>query len=190
MSNSTTETRNLIEAHAHGDPHAFSKLLDHYQGDLWGYLVNHMHRRQDAEDLYQDIMVRALNKMGTLRDPGKFRSWLFAIAINAVRSFFRRRPMVSLDHDEKGDYLLPPNPSANPNPHVQLEKQEQLKHLRLAMRHLPERDRQILLLDTMAELPQQEIADQLNLNLNTVKTIIRRAKIKLASFMVEVAHGK
>lgn len=57
------------------------------------------------------------------------------------------------------------------------------------LQRLPQRDREVLILATMSGLPQQDIADQCNMNLNTVKTIIRRAKIKLARFMTEVEYG-
>jgi RNA polymerase sigma factor (sigma-70 family) len=81
-----------------------------------------------------------------------------------------------------------PIPDPRQQPQTTLERKQHLQRLKHCLLKLPERDREVLLLDAMADLPQQEIAARMDLNLNTVKTIIRRAKIKLARWMVEVTH--
>ncbi len=178
------KTTNLIVAHKQGDPRAFEMLLEDFKGDLWGYLVNRVHGTHDAEDLYQEICMKVLKNMGTLREPSRFRSWLFAIAANAVRSFFRAKPNHVFEEERDALKLPSPNASADNN----LVRKQQLVQLRRCIHALPERDREVLLLDVMAQLPQQDIAGKMDLNLNTVKTIIRRSKIKLARMMAEVAH--
>ncbi len=178
----------LMQAHLNGDASAFDRILETYKNDLWGYLVNHVRRRQDAEDLYQEINLKIFNKIGTLRDPGRFRSWVFSIAMNAVRSFYRQKQPISLDQ-ESGEVRLEALISPLATPLGDLERDQQLNLLRQCILKLPERDREILLLDVMAEWPQQQIAEEMELNLNTVKTILRRARIKLARMMAEVCHG-
>jgi len=182
----TTQIDTWMRAHLNGDPKAFGRILESYKGHLWGYLVNHVQRHQDAEDLFQEINLKVLENLGKLRDPSRFRSWLFSIAMNSVRSFYRKVTPFSLDgEDNAGARLV----SAADGPQKTLEKSERTLLLRRCIQQLPERDRQVVLLNNMAELAQQDIADQLNLNLNTVKTIIRRARIKLARMMAEVTHG-
>jgi len=181
----------LVKAHQDGDPLAFGLLLERFKADLWGYLVNHIQRRHDAEDLYQEISLKLLKNLGRLKDPDKFRSWLFAIAVNAVRTFFRRKPFFSIEGsagDDGGSAAGFEPADQKETPEAGLARKQQLETLRRCLMHLPVRDREVLLLDTMAELPQQEIAAQLGLNLNTVKTILRRTRIKLARMMIEVAH--
>ncbi len=178
-----------MKAHAQGDPEAFTLLLDDVKNDLWGYLVNQVPVRQDAEDLYQEISLKAYKNLKRLRDPAKFRSWLFSIAVNSVRSFFRRKPMLSLEH-LGGEAAGPARERAALKADMTqaLALNEELSRLRRCIHDLPEREKEILLLEVMAELPQKEIADRLGLNLNTVKTIIRRSKIKLARMMVEAGY--
>ncbi len=188
LPDSSLNIATLMEAHQQGDPHAFESLLQCFKGDLWGYLVNRVHTHQDAEDLFQEICLKVLKNLGSLREPARFRSWLFSIAMNTVRSFFRKKAVIKAFPGEAGNPETDP-PSREPGAQARLESREELQRLRQCIHALSERDREVLLLDAMAGLPQQDIARQLGLNLNTVKTIIRRSKIKLARMMVEVAHG-
>lgn len=179
------EVGNLMTRHLEGDPHAFALLLEPVRGDLWGFLYNHLGGKQDAEDLFQDICLKVYRNLGKLQDPTKFRSWLFAIAMNAVRSFYRKRQMVLMDSPTL-EVMAPDDEPENPTPEKLLEVSQSMSHMRQCLAQLPERDRKILLLEAMGELPQKEIADHCELNLNTVKTILRRARIKLARMMAEM----
>lgn len=164
-----------------------SEQLTRHGRDLWGYLLHHVANRSDAEDLFQEVNLKALEHLHSVREPERFRPWLFSIAMNSVRSFFRRRRPESLDaREEEGSLQLA---SAAPSAQAQLEHDQQLRLLRSCLAKLPERDRDILLLEVMAELPQKDIAQQLDLNLNTLKTLTRRAKIKLARLMAEANDG-
>ncbi|MDJ0839716.1 MAG: sigma-70 family RNA polymerase sigma factor [Acidobacteriota bacterium] len=185
MTEPNAEIVSLIAAHRRGDRRASEHLLARHKQDLWGYLVNHLPEREDAEDLYQEISMKVLGHAGELKDPGRYRSWLFSIAHNAVRSFFRkRRP--ELDEER---IAVEPAPMHD-GPEARFHRNERMRRLRTCLAKLNQREREILLLDTMAELPQADIAERMELNLNTVKTILRRTRIKLARMMTEeVVHG-
>lgn len=183
MSETTGNIKALLSAHLQGDPDAFSCLMDSFKDDLWGFLVNRVRSHHDAEDLFQEIYLKVYKNIPSLKEPERFRSWLFSIAMNALRSSFRKKKELPLDEEK-------PVVDTRSNLHHDLEREESLMTLRKCIQQLPERDREILLLDAMAELPQQEIATLMDLNLNTVKTIIRRAKIKLARLMAEADHDQ
>lgn len=161
--------------------------LTQHGRDLWGYLLYHVANRSDAEDLFQEVNLKALEHLHSVREPERFRPWLFSIAMNSVRSFFRRRRPESLDAREADG--APELVSSEATPQEALEREQQLLLLRACLAKLPERDREILLLEVMAELPQKDVAAQLDLNLNTLKTLTRRAKIKLARMMAEANNG-
>lgn len=184
MNETVWDIPDLLLAHQKGEPAAAERILMHFRDDLWGYLVNHVRHREDAEDLYQDVCLRVMQHLHQVREPQRLRSWLFSVAMNRVRDHFRAKAPLPLS-ERDAMHLNDPGE----HPRVALERREDLALLRRCVSALPERDREILLLDTMAELPQKDIAERMALNLNTVKTILRRAKIKLARMMVEAAHG-
>lgn len=181
------EIKALLEQHLNGDADAWMKLIEPHRSDLWGYLVNHVPNHADAEDLYQDVNMKVMGNLGNLKDPSRLRSWLFSIAMNSVRSFFRKKRPVAIE--ETRDSMVPVWSGKTETPIEQLEKRERINLMKHCIKQLPDRDRDVLLLDVMAEMPQKEIAEELGLNINTVKTITRRAKIKLARMMAEVSHG-
>ena len=71
----------------------------------------------DAEDLTQEIFIQAFKNLSKLKAPDRFRSWLFSIALNRVRDFFRkqrvRRVFGTLDNKEGGD-TIPAETGATP----------------------------------------------------------------------------
>nr|WP_279382602.1 sigma-70 family RNA polymerase sigma factor [Acanthopleuribacter pedis] len=175
-----------MQAHLQGDADAFPQLMEYYRRDLWGFLRNRLHSHADAEDLFQDICLKVFDKLATLKEPSAFRSWLFAIALNQVRKFFTKKRPISLEADaeeEGGASIVLVDPTRLPS--EQLELKGDLAKLRRHLHVLKERDRDILLLDVIAEVPQHRIAEMYDMNLNSVKTVIRRAKIKLARLMAE-----
>lgn len=184
---SKPEVSELMARHAQGDSEAFPQILEPFKSDLWGFLYNHIGERQDAEDLFQEICLKIYRNLSRLKDPTKLRSWIFSIALNTVRSFFRKRQLVAVD--ESVLVALEGAGGHSEQPEKALLADEKMNHLRKALAQLPERDRKVLLLEVMGELPQKDIAEQLDLNLNTVKTILRRARIKLARMMVEKERG-
>lgn len=92
----------------------------------------------------------------------------------------------TLDNPTSEQGVSPELRASDCNPEEQLAQRERLQHLKRFLTELPDRDREMLLMDAMSGLPQKEIAAMFDLNLNTVKTTIRRARIKLARRMAEV----
>jgi len=181
----------LITQFGSGDPDAFTALIAPLKSDLWGFLINHTKSVSDAEDLFQEICLKIAKKINTLKNRSRFRSWVFSIAINSVRSFYRGpKPVLqTIDNSQNGNFPAMELKSCQADPEKQLAHREKLAFLKSCMAELPKKDRELLLLDAMGDLPQKDIATMMDLNLNTVKTLIRRARIKLARRMAEVCGG-
>ncbi|MFZ0594891.1 MAG: sigma-70 family RNA polymerase sigma factor [Bryobacteraceae bacterium] len=87
----------LVRAAQSGDRVAFGKLYEQYERLVHGILLSHV-SYYDAEDLMQDVFVRALERLPGLRDPGAFRGWLIAIARRAAADHQRgTKPTARLD---------------------------------------------------------------------------------------------
>lgn len=174
-----------ILAFKQGDPQAFEALVALIQRDLWNFLVNQRLQIADAEDLFQDILMKLYQKLNQLQQPQKFRSWLFAIALNELRARFRKQPMQSFEQLQDAGFMPE---SEQPDAQRDLASKQHLLALRRCLQALPERERSIFLLDRFAGLQQAELADLFELNLNTVKTILRRTRIQIVKAMQEAGH--
>ena len=162
----------LIERHQRGDFQAFRELFAALRGPVYGYLVRC--RVADPDDLAQEIFLKVHRNLARFRPERPIKAWVFAIACNAVRSHFRRfRPLLS----ELSEHAA--SPTAGADAHA--EAQETAVALEQAIAQLPLAAREVLILTCIEQLEQDDVATALGIPVNTVKTHLRRARLKLAA---------
>ena len=141
----------------------------------------------DAEDLTQDVFIRAFRSISRLREPDRFRSWLFRIAINRVNDYLRKKKVrfIFKSADEKPD--MQPEPSQTPEQPEALEqvlKEDFWRQIGRIARKLSKMEREVFMLRFLDNLNINEIAQTLKKSDSTVKTHLYRA---LAKFKKEKA---
>jgi len=149
-------------------------------------LVQRRLRTSDhAEDIVQQILLRAFQHRDQLRVHAKFRTWLWSIALNEIRSFFRRdRSTVSLEefpNFEAPDPLMPPL--------VRLERMERRAWVHACMAELSERDQAVIRLRDIEDKSLREAAAALNCSESAVKAAHFRARKRLAQVMTSAPLG-
>ena len=149
-------------------------------------LVQRRLRTSDhAEDIVQEILLRAFQHREQLRVHAKFRTWLWSIALNEIRSFFRRdRSTVSLEefpNFEAPDPLMPPL--------VRLERMERRAWVHACMAELSERDQAVIRLRDIEDKSLREAAAALNCSESAVKAAHFRARKRLAQVMTSAPLG-
>ena len=80
----------LVKAVLEGDKDAFVFLVDRYQGAVYAYCLNQVRSEEDAKDVTQEVLLKAYLKLGQLKTPHAFRSWLYTIASNECRMWHRK----------------------------------------------------------------------------------------------------
>src|ERR1700704_523541 len=116
----------LMLAYAGGDAGAFEALYARHKGALYRFVLRSVKARGEAEELFQEIWMRAIEARGRYAPQAKFSTWLYTIAHNRLVDHWRSRglALVSLD-DEEGSVSEvaagpragpPPNPGAPPTP--------------------------------------------------------------------------
>lgn len=162
----------LIERHQRGDIHAFRELFAVLRGPVYGYLVRC--RVPDPDDLVQEIFLNVHRNLARFRPERPIKTWVFAIACNAMRSHFRRfRPQLA----ELSEHA--PSLAALADAHA--EAQETAAMLEHAIAALPLPAREVLILTCVEQMEQDDVAAALDMPVNTVKTHLRRARLKLAA---------
>lgn len=174
---------------ARDDPAAFAPLYERYEPLVRSYCFRRLGDPETAADVTVEIFVRALQRLETFRpsETSTFRAWLFTIAHHAVvdthrRNVFRRQrtrsldqpPSPSNDHDanHRSHQLIAADPASAPED--QAIAGETISRVRLALQHLPERQRQIVEL-RLAGLTGDEIAAVMGMTLGAVKAAQFRA---------------
>lgn len=169
------DERSWLPRHCRGDEAAFAALLEAYRRPVYGYLARSGVAAGDRDDLFQNVFLK-IHAAADSYDPGRpLAPWLFAIVANAMRNHFRDRPAALAPIEDLPD---PPDPAPGPD-HI-AESREIVTWVEAALFALPVAQREVLLLVAVAGLPQQEIAEALDMPLNTVKTHLRRARLTLA----------
>jgi len=158
-----------------GDRDAFEELINTYHRRIFAMVYSRITSRMDAEDITQEIFVRAFQGVKSLRDPELFKPWLYRIALNAVNDFLRKKRLRSIftlftreqDHDEV------PDPTGSGSDY--LEHKEFWARLKEFFSRLSPSEREAFRLRFLDGLCIREIAGVMEKNESTVKTHLYRA---------------
>jgi len=165
----------LVCAAREGDKEALGLLLTRNWAWLKGLVYSVITNAHDVDDVLQDICVRVISKIDTLREPERFRPWLAVLARRQAIRYSQRKNQrtVSLDEEVAGrlcsykaDQLLIEN----------IERREQYQQILQAVRSLPEKYRQVFMLQYTDDLTYGQISEILDIPITTVQIRLVRAR--------------
>jgi len=160
----------LAEQLKKGDPQAASELVDRYYEGIYLYMRRLGHNQQTSEDLTQESFMRAWQHTEQLRNNSALNSWLYRIAGNASRQYWRKhkgKNAVSIEGFEI--------PHGQDSEDEKLALQEQLSRLSSAVAKLPLRLRDVVVLHYMQHLSIAEAAEAAGVRKGTFKSRLNRA---------------
>jgi RNA polymerase sigma-70 factor (ECF subfamily) len=169
--------RVLLQRYVDGDAHAFRELMQLYATPIYGYLTR-AGLGSDRDDVFQDIFCSVHLAARDNPPRGALKPWLFAIAVNAVRSHFRKgrvRAVVVLKEDAGSSVA-----HGDPSPSERVEAAETASWIEAQIAALPLDLREALILCRIDGMSVEDAAEVLDAPVNTVKTRVRRARIVLA----------
>lgn len=135
----------------------------------------------DAQDLTQEVFIKALQRQDQLKDLDKAAHWLSRIASNTAIDFLRRHGRVSVcDID---DLAESPRTRPSESPEQVLLRAERQAYLEDGLRLLTSREREAILLRDVEGLPAEEVAERLNCSKATVRSHIANARIKFRRYI-------
>lgn len=163
-----------------GDREAFRSLFERYRDPIYSY-VRRMVGPEAADDLAQDVFVRAYQALPRLKAPGAFRGWLYQIAANRVRDHWKlvRPETVSLDVPAGDDGYELAVADAGPGPEGVAVRKELSAAIEQAVAALPPERREVVLLHHLRGLDVRAIAGILGIAEGTVKSRLGRARAEL-----------
>jgi len=167
----------LVRRAQGGDRAAFDRLTRRYRGLALATAYTRLHDQQEAEDLAQEILLRAWTKLPTLQDPALFPAWLKTIALRAALNRQARRPPVAVSLDELAETRACTAHAGDP-----LARCLTLEHQRSvyqALCDLPRDNRLTIVLHICEGFSCPELAALFGVPLTTIEGRVHRAKAQL-----------
>jgi len=173
----------LIKAAQAGDRDALVALLREIENQVYRTAYYLLNNEQDALDASQEALIRIYSKIGSYEEKAQFRTWVQRIVTNICIDKFRRsRPSVSIDEHELVFH-------ATDDVEGEVMAHYAAEDIREAIGKLPEHHRTVVVLRYLQDFSYNEIADSLNLPLNTVKSYLFRARQQLQVLLHDYRKG-
>jgi len=184
----------LAERALAGSDDAFGQLVTRHQHQIYAYVFRMIGDTHAASDVAQTVFVRAYRSLPQLRDPGKLRPWLFAIAVNQARNWLtRRRPVAAstewADDDSAAGQGVP-DPSLWASPDAVYAAEELATVIVAAIDSLAPTYREVAILRFQHQMPVGQIATALGLGFSATESRVRRAKALLRSKLATVLSDR
>ncbi len=173
-----------------GSREAFRILVERYEGMVFDLTYQYADSPEDAEDLAQDTFVRAYRRIDDLRNPDRFSSWLYGIALNCCRDYAKnvRRETYAFSRTENQDdaNALPDERSAQDDDLIAEERSEQLWD---ALEELSSTYATPFLLKYRDGMTYKAMSKRMDVSVSALKVRVHRARKKLRT-LLEDRHDK
>lgn len=183
------EDGNLVAEALNGSQDAFRRLYERYQGKVRSLVVSMIGRPEDADDIVQQVFIRAFRSLSGFGGRSSFYTWLYRVALNTTTDFrrkkvrLRKRESLELDSDDPDRPALQVPSPAEEGPEENLYRKELAGIIEQAIQSLSEEHRQVLVLREMQGLNYQEIAEVAGIELGTVMSRLFYARRRLAEIL-------
>lgn len=172
----------IISRVLRGEQTVFSQIVERYQNYVFSLVLRFVESREDAEEIAQDVFVKAYRSLADFRGESKFSTWLFTIARTSCISFLRKKKLdtQSLDNERTGIQVA--NNESGFRADI-VEQKSRHAMLNEAIRMLSMDDTQVLTLFYKGEQTLEEIGKIMGLDPNNVKVKLHRARQRLKDKM-------
>ena len=179
------EDHSLAKQMRAGDPDAYRAFVLRFQNQIFRLCMRTIGNEQEAEDLTQEVLIRAIKAIEHFRGDSSLSTWLYRIAVNLCRNRIeylkRRRQSHQVSYEERLHSVkaIPTSHALIPGPADQVESREAIALVEQALHSLPADLRSLLILRDLEHLEYADISRIMELPLGTVKSRLHRARALL-----------
>lgn len=181
----------LVQRATKGDQKAYTELMDRYRDAIYFMLLKMVNNSSDAEDLTIEAFGKAFKNLAQYAPNYAFSTWLFKIATNNCIDFIRKKKAntISLDQNDDDQDKAPTDIMASVlDPEESMIKEQKLKIMRSIVSRLKPRYRKLIELRYFKEFSYEEISQELELPIGTVKAQLFRARELLFNILRNTTH--
>jgi len=192
FSSKALEDFELIDRAVQGkDQSAYATLMKRYKKAVYFMILKMIRDADDADDLTMEAFAKAFRNLERFKKEYTFSTWLFRIATNNTIDFIRKKKLktMSLNNsfsDDNGNAVTMDVEDKDDNPQDEFIKSQRIELVRLFVDKLPAKYRTLVQLRYFDELSYEEIAQELDKPLGTVKAQLHRSR----ELLYEIAAGK
>lgn len=172
----------LIQQIINGNQQAYAEIVKRYQDYVFTLTLRFIKNREDAEEVAQDVFVKAYRSLSDFRGASKFSTWLYTIVYTTSITFLRKKKMEVNSLDDEKTFELADSQDSGFRAN-QVEQKSKIKMVTEAIKLLSADDVRIITLFYKAEQSLEEIAKILGMETNTVKVKLHRARGRLKEKM-------
>ena len=170
------------------DQKAYAELMDRYREPIYFMLLKMVNNKDDADDLTVEAFGKAFRRLDQYTPQFAFSTWLFKIATNNAIDYIRKKRIKAISIDQgyqtdDGDTIEISVKDSVLDPAELLQKEERIRKMRTIVDKLKPRYRRLVEMRYFDEMAYEEIAEELNLPLGTVKAQLFRAREFLFQMM-------
>ncbi|RKD19483.1 RNA polymerase subunit sigma-24 [Pelobium manganitolerans] len=177
----------LVEKAKEGNQKAYAELMQRYKDSIFFMVLKMVNNKDDAMDITVTTFAKAFENLDKYRPDFAFSTWLFRIATNGSIDFIRKKKISTTSIDSIGsdgaDDKVYEIKSDVLNPEEHSIKKQQTEQLKEIIDKLPTRYRTLIILRYFDELSYEEIAEQMDLPLGTVKAQLFRGRDLLSNIL-------
>ncbi|MBX7241440.1 MAG: sigma-70 family RNA polymerase sigma factor [Bacteroidia bacterium] len=171
----------LVNGYLAGNDYYFEILLGRYKSKIHTTIYLIVKDRDITEDIFQDVMMKIIRmiRAGKYNDEGKFLPWAARIARNLAIDFFRKNQKAPIQRDSENYDLAANFSRSDISADQKIIMEEHERYVRELIQQLPDKQREVLVMRSYADLSFKEIAEITNVSINTALGRMRYALINL-----------
>lgn len=178
------DENHCISQIASGSETALEELYNTYAVKLYNTILSYTKNEEDAQELLQDVFVAVFNNANKFAADSSVSTWIYRIAVNKSLDFLRKKNsakrfgiFTSLYKPDSGEVQIEATDFVHPG--VALENKEDARLLYQVIDSLSENQKTAFILTQIEGLPQQEVADIMQVTRKSVESLLQRAKVNL-----------
>ncbi len=176
-------SRKIIDRAKNGDIRAFEEIYMTYSGMVFNTALRFLNNRDDAEDITQEVFVRLYEKLNGFKYKSSLKTYIYRMAVNMAINRYRQKKRSNRN-------LALKTAIVRDSDAFKMRQVEAKNIIEYALSFLPEDQRICIILRELEGLSYEEIAQVLNIKLNTVRSRLARARTSLASALKSVKELK
>ncbi len=172
----------IIQQVLQGNGAAYATLVTRYQSYVFTIVLRYVKAREDAEEVAQDVFVKAYRSLADFKGASKFSTWLYTITTTSCITALRKKKLEMHSLDNERVFAVADNIDGGMSAN-QVEQKSRVTMVNEAIALLSPDDAQVITLFYKGEQTLEEIAQALGKEVNTVKVQLHRARTRLKEKM-------